>query len=375
MSPRFASAITSSPAWRAELHVSSNARSPCEPSAAKKASCGLTATQNGAAASTRPRQKRATASPRDAGPAIASPCSSTGRRSSTGSSPSTSWVRRRSTASPSRSAKTAVFVSTCVIRSSSLGGAAARQLVEGHDAELGRRPPEELRDDQQLVGVLGRERRLSATRLREACVDLERRARCDRPRCSDASRRDEERSTEALLRSRGEEAQLGRAQPFEPLQLGGESLDGSNPVAKPRRVLVPQRVGVRGELAPQARERGAWPLELVRLERACGESGAAAALQRPVRRRLLRHDDRLAARAEVDVAIRPRRARVRGRPQLPQQPQLLERSLELGADDAPLDRLDGRERRLDRRTLPLGAEVRAQARAQVACATDVEHLP
>src|SRR5215218_9700213 len=269
MSPRFASAITSSPAWRAELHVSSNARSPCEPSASKKASCGLTATQNGAAASMRPRQKRATASPRDAGPATASPCSSTGRRSSTGSSPSTSWLRRRSTACANRSAKTAVFVSTCVI-GVSLGCAAARQLVEGHDAELGRRPAEELRDDQQFVGILGRERRLCATRLREPCLDLERGARRDRPRCGDASRRDEERAAEALLRSRGEEAELGRAQAFEPLQLGGEALDRGNAIPQPCGVLVPQRVGVRGQLAPQARERRAWPPELVRLERTCG---------------------------------------------------------------------------------------------------------
>src|SRR3954465_5138723 len=121
---------------------------PCEPSASKKASCGLTATQNGGAAARGPRQKRAPASPRDAGPDMASPCSSTGRRSSTGSSPSTSWLRRRSTASPGGAGNAAVFVSTCVIPAPSLGGAAAGQLVEGHDVELGRRPPQELRDDE-----------------------------------------------------------------------------------------------------------------------------------------------------------------------------------------------------------------------------------
>src|SRR3954471_23199693 len=199
MSPRLASAITSNPACRAQLHVSSNARMPCEPSASKKASCGLTATQNGAAASMRPRQKRATASPRDAAPAMASPCNSTGRRSSTGSSPSTSWLRRRSTASPRRSAKTAVFVSTCVMRLSSLGGAAAGQLVEGHDAQLGRRPPEELRDDEQLVRILGRQRRLGAPRLCEPRLELEGRAGPDRSGRRDASRRDEERTTEPFL--------------------------------------------------------------------------------------------------------------------------------------------------------------------------------
>ena len=109
MSPRFASAITSSPASRAYAHASSNARIPCEPKASKNASCGLTATHTGAAASIRPRQKRVIASPRAAGPSPASPCSSTGMRSSTGSSPSTSWLRLRSTHSATRSANTPVI--------------------------------------------------------------------------------------------------------------------------------------------------------------------------------------------------------------------------------------------------------------------------
>ena len=95
---------------------------------------------------------------------------------------------------------------------------------------------------------------------------------------------------------------------------------------------------MRRELAPQARQRRARPLELVRLERARGDAGAAAALQRPVRRRLLRHDDGSPRTREVDVAVGPRRARVRGRTQLAQQPQLLQRRFELRADDAPLDR-------------------------------------
>ena len=81
-----------------------------------------------------------------------------------------------------------------------------------------------------------------------------------------------------------------------------------------------------------------------------------------------------AAAAEVDVAVGARAARVRGRAQLAQQAQLLERGLELRAEDAPLDPLERAERRLDRRPLPLGAEVRPQPCPQVARAADVEHL-
>ena len=120
---------------------------PCEPSASKKASCGLTATQDGAAASMSPRQKRATASARASGTSPTSPWSSTGSNSTTGSSPSTSWLRLRSTQSTSRSPKTVVPVSTCVI-ALTLGDGAAVDLVEAQHAQLGRRAPQELRDDE-----------------------------------------------------------------------------------------------------------------------------------------------------------------------------------------------------------------------------------
>ena len=63
-----------------------------------------------------------------------------------------------------------------------------------------------------------------------------------------------------------------------------------------------------------------------------------------------------------------------GRAQLADQPQLLERRLELRAGHAPLDALERAERRLDGRPLPVGAEVRAEPRAQVARAADVQHL-
>ena len=75
------------------------------------------------------------------------------------------------------------------------------------------------------------------------------------------------------------------------------------------------------------------------------------------------------------MAIGARAACVRGRPQLAEQPQLLQRSLELGAGLAPLDLLERAERRLDRRPLPGAREVGAQPRAQISRTADVQDEP
>ncbi len=81
-----------------------------------------------------------------------------------------------------------------------------------------------------------------------------------------------------------------------------------------------------------------------------------------------------AAPAEVEVAVAALAAGVRRRAELPDEPKLFERGLELGAEHTPLDPLDGGQRSLDRGPLALGAEVRAQAGAQVAGPADVERL-
>ncbi len=75
------------------------------------------------------------------------------------------------------------------------------------------------------------------------------------------------------------------------------------------------------------------------------------------------------------MAVGARAARVRRRPQLAEKPQLLERRLELGARLAPLDPLERAERRLDGGPLPLAGEVRAEARAQLPRAADVQRHP
>ena len=74
------------------------------------------------------------------------------------------------------------------------------------------------------------------------------------------------------------------------------------------------------------------------------------------------------------MALRPRDARVARRAELANQPELLERRLELRAEHAPLDPFGRAERRFDRRPLPVAPEVRPQPRSQVAGAADVQHL-
>ena len=84
--------------------------------------------------------------------------------------------------------------------------------------------------------------------------------------------------------------------------------------------------------------------------------------------------DRVAALSQPHLPLRPRHACVARRADLPDESQLLERRLELGSGDPPLDALRRRKRRLNRRSLAVAAEVRAQPRSQVARAADVEHL-
>ena len=72
------------------------------------------------------------------------------------------------------------------------------------------------------------------------------------------------------------------------------------------------------------------------------------------------------------MTVGPRAARVRGRPQLAQEAQLLERRLELRARLRPLDALQRAQGRLDRGPLAAAGEVRPEPRAQAARTPDVE---
>src|SRR5207253_1770713 len=146
--------------------------------------------------------------------------------------------------------------------------------------------------------------------------------------------------------------------------LASDLLERLDPVAQASRVLEAQVVREPLELRVQLRQGVVQRLPLHALQSTRRELRAAAALDRAELARLRRTDDAVAATAEVDVTVWPRGACVRGRSQLADQAQLLERGLELRAEDAPLDLLERAERGFDRRSLLLGPEVRAQPRAQ-----------
>ena len=208
-----------------------------------------------------------------------------------------------------------------------------------------------------------------ASRRGEAGFDLEVGAAAGRQRAlgGDAAAGDEERARMAGLGGRRDDAALDRAQPREPLELAADALER---LRSGRAAARRPRSGARPTSSPsRRRSRGSAArrtLELVRRQRARRELRAPprADRARQLVWRLRRRDDAVAALAQPDVAVGPRDARVRRRPQLADQPQLLERRLELGAEHAPLDPLDRAERRLDRGPLPLASgSTSAAARA------------
>ncbi len=147
------------------------------------------------------------------------------------------------------------------------------------------------------------------------------------PRRRDAAARDEEGAHESLLGRRNEDAHLERAQAFELREPADDLLERGHAVAQPRGVLEAQVGGEPPQAHPQRRQGGGEIVSRMTVERAGGQPGEPAAADRPERpRRRARHEAGAPA-AEVDVAVRPRRADVARRAQLPQQAQLLERQL------------------------------------------------
>ena len=192
-------------------------------------------------------------------------------------------------------------------------------------------------------------------------------------RRGDAAAGDDDHPLEAVLGGGHEQAELERAQPVELRERRRDFLERRDPVAQAGRVLEAELRRQPLQLLAQRRQ-GVLRLAVPVAERAGRDLGAPPALQRPVGPGRVGDAPAGAAAAEVDVAVGTRAARVRRRPQLAKEPQLLEPRLQLRAEDPPLDPLERAERRLDRGPLALGAEVRAQPRAQVTGAADVEHL-
>ena len=299
----------------------------------------------------------------------------------TGSRPTTSCDRLRSTASARRSANecrgSACGVARHAAKGSPSTSAAIASGSSARDAELGRRATEERRDQPELVGVLRRLRPRRALRLREERRDLDGRGRALRDEAlrRDASTRDRIGAYEAGAPGRHDDA---CAQAPEALQLpegGDRLLERREAVAETRRVL---EALVAGESREPRAERHDGRLDVVRLvavERPRRTTRDALRGERPEARRLVRDAPARSAAPEVDVAVGARAARVRRRPQVAEEPQLLERRLELRARLAPLDPLERAERRLDGGPLPLAGEVRAEARAELPRAADVERHP
>ena len=209
----------------------------------------------------------------------------------------------------------------------------------------------------------------------ESRLDLEvPAARRERPLGGDPPAGHEEGPRVPWLCRRHDETPLERPEPREPVELAADALQRVDAVTQPCGVLVAAGVRQLRQPPSQPRQRRRRPLQLVRDERPRGELGLTPGADRSHGRGLRRRHHAVPAPAQPDVAVGPCHSRVRGRPQLADQPKLLQRGLELGAEHPPLDSLGRRDGRLHRRPLALRAEVRAESRAQVAGATDVEHL-
>ena len=193
------------------------------------------------------------------------------------------------------------------------------------------------------------------------------------PRGGDTSARDEERTLKALLQRGHEQAELQSAKPLQLAERARDLCQRSDPVAQPRGVLEAEVARKSRQLRAQRRQR-VGRLALPAVERPGGETGSSTAPERPVRAGSVGHAPAGSSPAQVHMAVGPRAAGVCRRPQLAEKPELLERSLELGAEHAPFDPLERSERGLDGRPLPLGPEVGAQPGAEVTRPSDVEHL-
>ncbi len=169
------------------------------------------------------------------------------------------------------------------------------------------------------------------------------------------------------------------AELFEPAEPLEELLERVDAVAETGRFFVAEAFGQVGQSLPETGQRASVEemLELVEGgvgERARCELGLPAAADGAELGRGLGDDELVASTLQVETVVGSSAAGVGGRLQFADQPELLERGLELGAEDAPFDPLEGEERRLYGRTLAFALEVGAQAGAQVAGAADVEHL-
>ena len=155
-------------------------------------------------------------------------------------------------------------------------------------------------------------------------LDAARGSREQGSRGGHAPARDEERALKAVLHRGHEQAELERAKPLELGERAGDLLQRSDPVAQARRVLEAEVAREALQLRAKRRQR-VGGLALPPVERPRGEPRSPAALERPVRAGRVGDAPAGSSPAQVHVAVGPGAAGVRGRPQLAQEPQLLER--------------------------------------------------
>jgi len=169
------------------------------------------------------------------------------------------------------------------------------------------------------------------------------------------------------------QAQARTPQSLELRDPSDDLLERGEAVADTGGVLETEVLGETPQTGLQWCERVSQVLALEAFERPHHELGAPLAPDRAERPRCRNHRPSLPAPLEIERTIRPRRTDVRRWAKLADEPELLERRLELRAEYAPLDPLERAERRLDGRSLSVAGEVRAQTGAEVAGLADVEH--
>ena len=255
-----------------------------------------------------------------------------------GSSPTTSWLRLRSTASATLSENWATTVWLGVGRAAHAAKAtpftaamtASRSRATTRSSGGGRRRKEAMRSNSSTAcrvepgaPVAPRPRR-ARPRSRDA----------RRPRagpCAGRRRLPATKTTRIMpgLERRHDEAgaqSAGARELVEPLRHRSSAAirSRSRAASSKRRSAASRR-----RREPQAREGSARIVALESVQRPRGAAGERPAGERPVRRRLAAAHPAGAAAPQVDMPVRPRAARVRRRPELAQQAQLIERRLEL----------------------------------------------
>ena len=248
-----------------------------------------------------------------------------------------------------------------------------RVRFEGYDTQLRWRPADERPDEGELVGVLRIGGDAGACRFCDNGFDLEpSAAEWNPPRSRDATARDGDRQQESLLARGHEQAHAKLAQPPQLRQPVDDALERDYPVAEARGLLEALFAGQASEALPQRRQRVGGIVSFEPGERASRPLRHTSTRDRPMLGRFADHRPPFRATAEPDV-IPATATRIRIRREVANQAHLVECRLQLRPGLAPLDSRKRTKGCFDSGPLAPTREVRAEPRAEVAGAADVEH--